>query len=706
MAGFRRLICAALFAALAGSAHAQEPAATLVADSISLDGNASVTASGNVEVLYQGTRLRASSVRYSQQDNRLIIEGPLYLVEGGNQVLVADMAALDRDLQNGVIRGARLVLNQQLQIAAVEANRINGRYTQLYKSVASSCQVCVGNPVPLWEIRAKEIIHDQRERQLYFNEAQFRLAGVPIAYLPRLRLPDPTRERSTGLLIPRVRTTNKLGTGLKLPYFIAIGDDKDLTLTPYFTSSGARSLDARYRQAFNFGSIEINGATTHDDLVNGHNRGYLYATGAFDLPRDFKLSFNLERVSDAQYLVDYGLEDQDRLESDIALTRTRRGEHIGLNLIQYESLRSTETNALLPTLVGEATYRRRFSPRFIGGQLDLAVEALSFRRSSDRDVLGRDVSSLRSSLDWRRSWTYGNGIVGAAQALMTADYYNFNQDSTFSSTANRAVVQGAVELRWPMERSIGNVRHVIEPVVQLIAGSDDNVGVPNEDALLVEFDEGNLFALSRFPGKDAYERGLRANVGIGWTRYDPAGWSLGTTVGRVIRANDPSQFTGATGLDGQLSDWLVTTRLDSDRGLSLINRAVFDDNLSFAKNELRLRFSNDFVSLASSYIWLEADIAESRPIDTSEVALEATYEIARNWYATTDVRYDFRADRASQTALGLGYRNECITVDLSVSRRYASISNVAATTDFGFSVALNGFGASRDGRAYRRSCIK
>ena len=59
------------------------------------------------------------------------------------------------------------------KIAATEIERTDGRYTQLYQGVASSCEVCADNPVPLWEIRARRVIHDQEERQLYFDGASF-----------------------------------------------------------------------------------------------------------------------------------------------------------------------------------------------------------------------------------------------------------------------------------------------------------------------------------------------------------------------------------------------------------------------------------------------------------------------------------------------------------------------------------------------------
>ncbi len=86
----------------------------------------------------------------------LTIEGPIMLNSGDGTVLLASQAELSRDLRDGVLTSARMVLQDQLQLAAAPIRRSDGRLTTLDRVVASSCQVCAANPVPLWEIRARK----------------------------------------------------------------------------------------------------------------------------------------------------------------------------------------------------------------------------------------------------------------------------------------------------------------------------------------------------------------------------------------------------------------------------------------------------------------------------------------------------------------------------------------------------------------------
>ena len=71
-------------------------------------------------------------------------------------------------------------------------------------------------------------------------------------------------------------------------------------------------------------------------------------------------------------------------------------------------------------------------------------------------------------------------------------------------------------------------------------------------------------------------------------------------------------------------------------------------------------------------------------------------------------RYDFVANRAQYAELGLTYRNECITIDMGVQRRFSASDTLEPQTDFDLSVRLGGFGRQKDGpgTVARRSCLR
>jgi LPS-assembly protein len=105
---------------------AAQMAAMLVADTVSIVGEDRLIATGNIEVLYDGNRLQASRITYDKPSDRLLIDGPILITGANGEILTATQADIDPKLENGVLLGARLVLDQQLQLAANQIDRADG----------------------------------------------------------------------------------------------------------------------------------------------------------------------------------------------------------------------------------------------------------------------------------------------------------------------------------------------------------------------------------------------------------------------------------------------------------------------------------------------------------------------------------------------------------------------------------------------------
>ena len=677
-------------------------AASLIADSVTLTGQDQLVASGNVEVLFDGSRLTASQIVYDQTTDTLDIIGPIFIKTSDGSILTADRGTLDPRLENGILQGARIVLDQQLQLAANQIDRRDGRFSQLYKTSATSCRVCGTRP-PLWEIRAEQVVHDAQERQLYFRNATFRVRGVPLIWLPRMRLPDPTLDRATGLLIPQQRNTTQLGFGIKLPYFITLGDSRDLTLTPYI-SQESTTLEARYRHAFTRGYIEVNGAASDDTLLE-ERRSYLFARGNFDLGDDYQLAFDVEAVSDPAYLLDYGFSDKDRLDSAIEILRVTDVSLYQSRFTYYQTLRDDESNASLPPIIADLKYRSQFSAEF-GGILRYGVSFDTAYRYSDIDGdAGRDVTRGGVDARWSNTWISPQGLVADVQTSLRGDLYFVDDDSSFAQNDLRIVPNAGVTLRWPMgRRGTTGTSHLLEPVVSLSWAETYGGTLPNEDSIRTELDRANLFAISRFAGEDAVETGAQLAAGLTWTRIGVGGVTSSLSFGRVFRERTQSGFTATSGLNDLQSDWLLATQFTAPGGFLFDARSLWDDTDGLTVADSRVTWQNDWISLGGNYIWQGPDAEEDRTSTTSEWTLDAAFVVSDAWTIELDGRYDVVADRPVSGGVGLQWRNECVTIDVSASRRFTSSSTVDPTTTFGISGSIGGFSTGRAAGGVATGC--
>ncbi len=691
-----------LLALLAPTAALTQEAARLIADRVTLNTTGQLVAEGNVEAFYAGTSLLASAIIYDQTADTLQITGPIVIRTADGTLLTADRADLDPRLENGILLGARIVLDQQLQLVANQIDRQQGRYSQLYKTSATSCRVCGDGP-PLWEIRAERVIHDDVERQLYFQNASFRIRGVPLIWLPRMRLPDPTLDRATGLLIPEQQNTNRLGFGIKLPYFITLGDSRDLTVTPYL-SPETRTLELRYRQAFRNGFLSARGAVSQDTLFDG-TRAYLFAEGDFDLSDGYQLRFDIESSSDAGYLSAYDYSQKDRLDSAVTLLRVQDETLSQSRLTFYETLRDDEDRDSLPPIVADFRYLGRSTAAFGGTfNFDLSVDA-AYRTSNTPGDAGRDVLRGGGYANWQRDFILPFGVLADIEIGARGDVFAVADDPAFAEYDLRFVPSASATLRWPLHRSeASGAVQVLEPVVQVGWAESYGSTPPNEDSTRTELDRANLFSLSRFAGEDDVQTGSQVAAGLIWSRFSPTGLDTSLVVGRVLQQEASDGFTPSSGLDGTASDWLVAGQVSGLDGFLFDARSLWDADDGLNVADSRISWRNDWITLGANYIWQGPDSAEGRNETISEWTVDSGFAISETWTLDLDARYDIAADRPVSAGIGVQWRNECMTIDVSASRRFASSDTVAPTTTFGISGSIGGFSTGRAAGGLTTGC--
>ena len=684
----------------------------LIADEIKINQAGELVASGAVTVWYEDRKVTASSITYASQNDKLIIRGPIRIIDNQSTMILGDQAELSEDLKVGIIKSAKIILGYQVQIAAAKVLQKDARYSEAFNIAATSCHVCL-NKTPLWQIRARKIVQDKFEKQIYFEHAQLRVLDIPVFYLPFMRLPDPSLKRATGLLAPKLKTSSVLNTGIKIPYFIRLNKHKDFTITPFY-SPKTKTIEYRYRQAYTSGFMLIEGALTRDALIPNKNRGYILSDTSLILQNGYNLGIQLQAVSDPSYLFEYDFAQLDRLNTKLELSRSMRYQNSEVKLSNYHSLRENENNATQPTLVAEGAIESRLNPDMIKGEIGLEANFLKSYRYSDLNSDGPDSDTLVDGYDttrlsllsnWDHGWEIANGIILHFENEFGLSQYYVQQHADIGPKATRMFGVGAVGLRWPWYRinSNGGIG-IVEPQIQLVRSVSSNSAVPNDDSTQVEFDEGNLFRLNRAPGLDLIENGSRLNVGLAGSQFMDSGSNLSWKIGRVLRSEALSTFPSGSGLSNSISDWLLATNFQQKNGIELINRALIASDGVVTKSETSLKVNRNQHQIRATHVELTKDSNTSQNQSLSSVALEWNYNLNSNWRSDSKFQFDSNIGRLSKLELGLRYENECVNVDLSSSRSFSTSSTLIDKTDFTLSVELTGFSSSDRKNAKSHKC--
>jgi LPS-assembly protein len=690
----------------------------LVADKIEYSKAVGILiASGNVKVFYEDTVLAAETITYNQQTNEIEIIGPFTLQQGSQTAISGKDAIVNTNLQDGLILGARALINQQLQISAKQLDSVGDKFNVFQTVVASTCEVCENNPTPFWQIRARRIIHDKEQKRLFFENAVLDFLGLPVFYLPSLSIPEPGVTRASGLLVPQFSTSNTLGVTAKIPYYFAIDDHSDATVTPFISVKGSFILEGEYRRRTKNGAYELSGAIAlADQLSFGGVSAFIQGQGSFNLKDDYQLNFGLDLANTVDLAggektfrdnFNYSDTEDDRLTNFVNVGKTTSDSYLELGGSFTQSFRykdfdgdgTREEDPNVPVVLPEFFYRKNYENSILGGKLGLTAQSVTLLNGSSGQY-----SRIGGRLDWQRYWHSPAGLIFGAASQINGNAYL--ADNEFFANATPVI---SLEGRYPLQRTVGNITHVIEPIVQLVWAPDEAFGTLNSDSdtsdsTTAEFEESNLFSINRFPGFDITEAGLRANVGVQYLMHNPKGWEFAATAGRVFREKNLNQFdpSTSTGLNKRNSDYVGAFSLKFPGSFSLLTRLLFDDSLTASKHETKLKFQNEDYKIDFGYVWLDENSILNLDDRQHEVSLETAYRLDQNWTFSADWRHNINTHSPIEGDFGIEYQNECAKVNFSLSLQYDEAGNV--DREIGMQISLSGLGAKAKKTKFNRRC--
>ena len=102
-----------------------------------------------------------------------------------------------------------------------------------------------------------------------YYDAFFDFNGKSIFYLPYFSHPSPLVKRKSGFLAPSFFQTHFFGFGTDIPYYYAINDYHDITITPKFSQKKNPALFFEHRKNFFNGEIknEFSGTIENQEIT-------------------------------------------------------------------------------------------------------------------------------------------------------------------------------------------------------------------------------------------------------------------------------------------------------------------------------------------------------------------------------------------------------------------------------------------------------
>ena len=649
-----------------------EPEIQVEADSVSVSPDGASSFKGNVELRFEQRILNAGEMTYDREqeilrsrgginyrDTQVSVQGESLTLDAGQRSV--EFTEADFSLADTGARGKA----KRLAVA-------NNGYTELNDSGYSTCP----GENPDWQIVASKITIDTEEDIGTARNARLNFKGVPVLYLPYISFPTSSKRKS-GLLLPRLGSSNETGLDIAQPYYWNIAPNKDATITPRFLSDRGLKLDTEFRYLTERHEGELRFDFLPNDERFEGSRSLLSYHQLSRFNDRLEAEIDYARASDNEYLSDYGnsldLASTSFLQQQIEGRYYADWYRITAAVEQYQLLDNTVTNAddepysLLP--------RVHFAGlRSLGGywQLQLDADAVNFQESS-QDISsttsqGDRATGSRFDLYPKLLWNYRKPgfYIEPSVGWRSTVYKLSGNDSGNSQTRDLPIAKVDAGLVFERNINIGPLERTqtFEPRLQyLYVGRRDQNDLPLFDTAVPDFNISRVFAENRLIGVDRISSARRVSLGATSRFLRPDGReTLRLQLAQAIDLDDTN--IDILGTTGRRSDLIfAATSIPNDNWRGTVELHYDSNDNRFVRNAFQVGYYSGERLVNIGYR------SRREPIKLEQTDVSFAWPINERWRAVGRWNYSLEDHATIESLAGFEYQSCCYAAR-TVLRRF------------------------------------
>jgi LPS-assembly protein len=647
---------------------------------------------GSVHILYQDIEIHCDEVDYDHSSGDLVARGNV-IVDRGPSRFTAEEARFNLETKTGIFINATAFIDPMYTFTGREIEKLDETHYRVDHATFTTCST---DGRPPWSFHVRSAMVEE-EGMGKFKGTAMRVKGVPVFYLPYMVWPM-KKERSAGVIMPRLGYSNRRGFNIGLPIFIPIGRSYDTTIFADYYSEGFFGLGNNWRWApvaRARGEINLYGIK---DRENDEFEWKIFGHHVDEDFLGFKLLAQVESMSDIDFWQDFdrsfAANTRRDLYSFVYLTRSFGPYALNLRADNRRTFLTTEDVVLsqLPEIeVRSGSTAILHSPVYLN--LIGSLNYLSADRGNDlKGTYGRaDLFPQFSYTLPGPPWLSITPRVGGRFTYYTSQYgvdEETNRPTSFiDEPLSRIYATGAVDIVGPslsrvFKGGLGKyekTKHLIEPRIEyryLTTTTDvsripifDEVDSTPKDASVVQFVLAN-----RFLGRDREGVGTRELGSLEFIQAysfdEPLNLGDGTRTSQLGPTSVALRLTPSvgTGFDARLSYDLLFKNLRSTSLAASVQRPIGMLNLTWYES-FNPRTGDRFSSQVRSMIGFRK---AGFPLD-----------------ATVQIAYDIVRAQIGDQRYGINYTGSC----WNISAQYRD-TRIGAfpTREFLIVIGLKGVG--------------
>ncbi len=568
------------------------------------------------------------------------------------------------------------------------------KITTINKAVFTSCKAT--DKCPPWRLEASKIQHDKNKKKIIYENTILKVYDLPVFYFPKFFHPDPTVERQSGFLTPKLNNSNVLGTSLSMPYFHVISKNKDLTINPILFSKDIKLIQNEYRQENERSSFIMDFGITngYKSTAAGEekNINHIFA--------EFKKKLNLKNfiTSDFKLLVQRTNKDtylkifSDSLAKSMIKPQNSDILNSGFNFLLEHKNYSINAGA---DIFEDLTKLQSDRYQFVFPYYDYSFNSQStslgtYNFTSKGNNILDNTNNIKSRIINDFSFNFNDKIfenIGLKNnlGLHLKNLNSLGKNDEKYKSSPQLELQSLLELRsdLPLIKLSENKSHTLIPKLSIRANPSDMKDHSSDERRI---NTSNIFDLNRFGIDDSFESGYSATFGIDYNTKNLSDDQnyIELKLATVIRDNNENKIPTQTSLNKKNSnlfgsmDYKISELINIDYDFAVDNNYEIFEYNSFGVDLSINNFVTTFNFLEEKNELGNANFLENKTTFNINDRNSLYFKTRRNRKINLTEYYD----------LVYEYKNDCLTAGVQFNKTYYEDRDLKPSENIMFKISF------------------
>ena len=544
--------------------------------------------------------------------------------------------------------------------------------TEIVKGVFTTCKKRDG--CPPWQLSADKIEHDKKEKKIKYDNAVLKIYDYPVVYFPKFFHPDPTVNRQSGFLTPKIKRTTNKKNFLSLPYYMVISDNKDATFSPRLYNDETFLLQTEYRMVGDKSNHISDFSFKIDDYDKLKSHFFYKYNKSFSLDNFINNNFtlNIQQTSKDTFLkknkikTDLSVNDE-ILENSTKIKFSKESMNINFETTAYENLNKIESDRY------EYIFPKINIKKDINNKTDLEGDfefnSQILNKSYNTNIL--ETININDLKFFSFPKISEKGFYNNYEFIIKNSNTNAKNSTNFKNHES-SYLSGLLQFNssLPLLKNNQNYTETLNPKLALKIAPSYTKDYRNDDN---KIDINNIFSLERNAKTDTIEGGVSLAYGSEYSIFDKNNsldiFSL--KIANNLRLNNNDDLSKNSQINDQVSSILNEVTLQPIDIVKLNYKSSIKNNLEDINyenliTEIKI---NNFVTSFDYYNQNESS-KKSYLTNTTQLNFDDFNSLS---FST---RKNKTIDLTEYYKLSYQYRNDCLLASIEYSKEYYSDRDV------------------------------